>query len=87
MQFGYQLKQRLYRMIDHDEADSMDSLAKSINTALIATFIPVLVLVGLGGRLLPTWMFFNSLQLIVHTPLLPAHLPANIHYLLTKYLG
>lgn len=58
-----------------------------MNTAVIATLLPMVLLVGLGGRLLPTWMFFNSLQLIVHTPLLPTHLPANVHYFLTSYLG
>lgn len=54
---------------------------------MIATLFFVLLLVGLGVSLLPTWMFLNSLQLIVHTPLLQSYLPANVHYFSTSYLG
>ena len=42
--------------------------------------------VGMGGRLLPTWMFFNSMQLIAHTPLLDTYMPSNLNYFLIKFL-
>lgn len=47
---------------------------------LLALFI------GFGGRLLPTWMFINSMQLIAHTPLLQTNMPANLHMFLQRYL-
>ena len=40
----------------------------------------------MGARLLPTWMFLNSLQLIAHTPLLATYMPANLNYFLIKLL-
>lgn len=53
----------------------------------VTTFVPLLILLGIGGRLLPVWMFINSMQLLVHTPLLSMHMPANLHYFLTHYLN
>lgn len=47
----------------------------------------MLLMIGLGGSLLPTWMFLNSLQLIVHTPMIDAHLPASLHYFLVNCLS
>ena len=49
--------------------------------------ILMLCLVGLGGRLLPTWMFVNSMQLFMHTPLLSADMPANLSYFMNHYLS
>ena len=46
----------------------------------------VMLLVGMGGSLLPTFMFLNSMQLIVHTPLLATNMPGNLHMFLLKYL-
>jgi len=53
---------------------------QSMTTGLIFTaLIGVLLFVGVGGRLLPTFMFLNSMQLIVHTPLLATYMPGNLH--------
>ena len=41
----------------------------------------------LMGSLLPAWMFYNSLQLIAHTPLISTLMPSNAHYFLMKYLN
>ena len=46
----------------------------------------MLLLIGFGGRLLPTWMMLNTLQLMVHLPLLPVYLPSNMSFLLSEYL-
>ena len=55
--------------------------------ALITVGCLLLIFIGLGGRLLPTWMFLNSLQLIVHLPLLSTSMPSNLHFFLVKYLN
>lgn len=49
--------------------------------------LPLLFFVGIGGRLLPTWMFLNSMQLFVHVPMLEIYLPGNLSYFLADYLG
>lgn len=46
-----------------------------------------ILFIGLGGSLLPTWMFLNSLQLIVHLPLVATLMPSNLHMFLLKYLS
>ena len=47
----------------------------------------VLLLLTCGGRLLPTWMFLNSLSLLAHLPLLGVMMPANLHYFLQQWLN
>ena len=47
----------------------------------------MILLIGFGGHLLPTWMFLNSLQLVSHVPMLDANMPANLHYFLAEYLS
>ena len=46
----------------------------------------VLLLLLCGGRLIPTWMFLNSLSLLAHLPLLGVMMPAELHYFLYKWL-
>lgn len=58
-----------------------------LNVFLALCFGPLLLLMGFGGRLLPTWMFVNSMQLVTHSPLLTTFMPANMHVFLTDYLG
>jgi len=36
---------------------------------------------------LPTWMFLNSMQLIVHTPLVDTYMPTNLHIFIQRYLN
>ena len=55
----------------------------SITTATMITFV---MFSFVGGRLLPTWMYFNTLQLIVYTPLVTSNMPSNLHYFLNNYL-
>lgn len=55
--------------------------------ALVTVALVLLLFIGLGGRLLPTWMFLNSIQLIVHLPLLSTSMPSNLHFFLVKYLN
>ena len=47
------------------------------------TFAMVVIV---GGRLLPTWMYINTLQLVVYTPLVTTNMPSNLHYFLNNYL-
>lgn len=45
---------------------------------VIGVFLLLLALTC--GTLLPFWMFLNSMQLMVHVPLIRTTLPGNAHY-------
>ena len=53
---------------------------------IIACFA-LLFLLGINARMLPTWMFLNSIQLIIHSALLSTNMPSNLHYFLFHYLN
>ena len=47
----------------------------------------LLFFIGIAGNLLPTWMFLNSMQLLVHIPLLSGtSMPANLHVFFKLFL-
>ena len=65
-------------------ADSID-VYKGITDAIILTSLITLILfVGFNAQLLPTWIFINSLSLVLHTPLLSINMPSNLHYTLVS---
>ena len=74
------------RQLRAEDARQIDSVSDIVNTILVTSFAPMFFLIGLGGQLLPTWMFLNSLQLITHVPMIDAHIPAPLHYFLVNYL-
>ena len=47
----------------------------------------VFLLVMTVGPLLPVWMFINSMQLILHVPLIRTNLPGNAHFFLLDHLN
>ena len=75
------------RQVSASDAELIDHMESFVNVLLFLAFVPLLLFVGFGGRLLPTWMFLNSLQLFVHLPLLETYLPANLSSMLAYYLG
>jgi hypothetical protein len=56
--------------MSRDEVASIEAVEESMSGIIGASMVSLILFVGMGGRLLPTWMFLNSLQLIVHVPLL-----------------
>ena len=72
-------------MISFEQADTIDELSNAVDGELLTTFLFIMIMCT-GGRLLPTWMFFNSLQLIVYSPLVSTSMPSNLHYFLVNYL-
>ena len=57
------------------------------NTTMVSVGLFLVFVIGIGGRDLPTWMFLNSLSLVLHTPLLPTNMPSNLHMFLLDYLN
>ena len=49
--------------------------------------LSLLFFLGINARILPTWMFLNSIQLIMHSVLLSTSMPSNLHYFLLHYLN
>ena len=64
----------------------MDYLFKIFLVLVLIVMAIVVLLLFCGGRLIPTWMFLNSLSLIAHLPLLAVLMPSNLHYFLWKWL-
>lgn len=87
VEFGTKLTWKILRQLGASEADAIDSLENFINSVVVLGLLPMMLILGFGGRLLPTWMFLNSLQLLAHLPMLDAHVPANLHYYLVYYLS
>lgn len=65
----------------------MDEINAYLEDSMLGIFCFGFLFIGMGARLLPTWMFINSLQLIAHTPLLAANMPSNLNYFLVQILG
>ena len=85
------LATRLYwqimRQLTDERAEELDEIIGYVSTFILAVLSLLFLLIGAGGRLLPTWMFVNSLQLFVHTPLLASYMPSGLAYFLKHYLG
>ena len=86
MNLGHQLKQKIFRQITKEDAQVIGELEQVISSLLTGSLFMTLLLIGFGGRLLPTWMMLNTLHLMVHLPLLPVYLPSNMSFLLSEYL-
>lgn len=73
------------QMPDYDSVSVESALGFShFLLAVIGLFVFLLIL--FCGPLLPIWMFINSMQLIVHVPLIQIKLPGNAHYFLLDHL-
>ena len=70
-----------------EDAEQVRSIETMLNIFMLLCFLPFIFSLGFGGRLLPTWMFINSMQLVTHSPLLTTFMPANMHVFFVDYLG
>lgn len=87
MPFGTEVNWEVFRQMQADEAEIIDDLLVFSKVILTMISILFLLLVLTCGPLLPFWMFLNSLQLLVHTPLIKANIPGNAHYFFLDYLN
>ena len=83
--FGTTLYWPLFRQIDPNQKEAIETMDSFLSVFTIATILLILPVIT-AGSLLPTWMFINSLQIIAHMALLKTLMPANAHYFLSKYL-
>lgn len=84
---GQSIVYPIFRQVDEEEVEIVEEV-QTVTTATMSTVGSFMIFViGIGGRDLPTWMFYNSLSLILHTPLLPTNMPTNLHIFLIDYLN
>ena len=65
----------------------MDEIIEIVDIVMFVACMSLLFLLGMNARILPTWMFLNSIQLIMHSVLLSTSMPSNLHYFLLHYLN
>ena len=53
---------------------------------LIFLIVQLTVSLIIGGPSIPAWMFINSMNLVVHLPLIRSNMPPNAQYFLKHYL-
>ena len=87
VEFGTELVWQIQRQVDVTVAGELDMINDFVDGFIVFSSLAAVVFLGMGGRLLPTWMFLNSMQLIVHTPMLNTFMPSNLHYFLISYLN
>ena len=64
----------------------MEDLIAFLYSLLSFGAIFILALAISGNRLLPVWMFINSISLITHVTLIPSNISGHAHVFLTKHL-
>ena len=82
MRYGTELLTDIFRQISPEEAGVIDDLI-----AIWWPPIMIIICFCIIGAQLPTWMFINSLSLIVHTTLLNSLMPPSVFYIFKKYLN
>ena len=83
VRYGTRLARPILRQIDPEYARTLGTIGHLLST-LAALFMLIACIVT--GRLLPTWMFFNTLQIISHFPLFKTEVPAPAAYFLSHFL-
>lgn len=85
--FGTELKWKVFRQIKESDAEQVQEVSSISQSVLYVIGILVLILALCAGPLLPVWMFFNSLQLFAHLPMIRANLPPSANIFLLDYLN
>ena len=81
--YGTTLKTQIFRQVNPEEAKTIDTHIPLGSNIIILVIFCVCII----GAQLPTWMFINSLSLIVHTTLLNSLMPPGVWYVFKKYLN
>ena len=87
MPFGTEIEWEVFRQMQPDEVENVDTMLEISYYFMAAIAFLLLLLVLTCGPLLPFWMFLNSMQLMVHVPLIHTNIPGNAHYFFLDYLN
>lgn len=84
---GTKVEWRIFRQVSQAKAVEVEKIAEKTNILFYVLGIVILLVALCMGPLLPIWMFFNSLQLIVHIPMIRVNLPATANLFLLDFLS
>lgn len=87
IELGQNIIYPVFRQVDEKEVEIVEEVQTLTNVTMTTVGSFLIFVIGIGGRDLPTWMFFNSLSLVLHVPLLPTNMPSNLHMFLIDYLN
>ena len=85
--FGAEIRWDVLRQMHISERSSVETTIEISHTLQTVTSVLVFFLVLSVGPLLPVWMFINSMQLILHVPLIRTSLPGIAHFFLLDHLN
>jgi len=78
---GTQLVREVVRQLDPETAKNLGGFGSFVDTFLKIFLLLFLVCsVLFTGSLIPFWAFINTMQLILHTPLLNTLMPGNVAF-------
>ena len=84
VRYGTKLERPIVRQFDPKLAGFLGILGYLLN---IGSWLLILFMGLTTGRLLPTWTFINSLQLICHLPLIDSEMASPSAYFLSQLLN
>ena len=87
MPFGTELRWKVFRQTDYERAGDVLSVVDSTNYIFYILGAVVFLVAVCCGPLLPFWMFFNTMQLVAHLPMIRTHLPATTNIFILEYLS
>lgn len=84
---GAKLKQPILRQVNGSDAEQIEITEDIYVSPLVIASSFALLVAFCGGRLLPTWMFLNSMQLILHLILIRTDIPSHAHLFMFDMLN
>ena len=86
VRLGTSISWPIYNQIRQEQAEIVNEIKKDSRITLMTGLILMVPFCTLG-TLLPTWMFINTMQLLVHLPLMNGQLPPAVHSILVELLS
>ena len=84
VRYGTRLEVPIIRQLDYKQAKGIGGVTMAFK---ILIYLALLLMIMMTGRLLPTWMFINSLCLICHTQYFKTNMPGFVAIFLTELLN
>ena len=83
---GAKVKQPILRLVNEEDIVDIETTQAIYTAPLVAAMSFIVLTAFCGGRLLPTWMFLNSMQLILHVIMIKSDMPSNAQLFFLDFL-
>ena len=84
--FGKKIQYPIVRQISTEKKEQIEMPLEATEIATLTILCIILLILLCAGPLLPAWMFLNSMQLLLHVPLIKSDMPAHAHFLMVDLL-